>query len=98
MISYTHKENQEMLPTITLQAFEMGLIEADEKLCYERGGRGTATVIRLVKRDENQNRHPQMRPQWVPEFGYKDGPSVVGNALVRLSDVFYSLMRLNEKK
>lgn len=98
MINYTHKENQEMLRVITAQAHELGLLEGNHRLVYEKGGRGTATVIRLVHVEGNGNRTAQMRPQWVPEFGYKDGPSVVGNALVRLTDVFYSLFRLNEKK
>jgi hypothetical protein len=97
MINYTHKENQEMLRTITVQAHEVGLLVGNERLIYEKGGRGTATVIRVVRVEGNGNRHPQMRPQWVPEFGYKDGPSVVGNALVRLSDVFYSIMKLKEE-
>lgn len=98
MISYTHKENQNMLAPITLQAHELGLLSGTDKLVYEKGGRGTATVIRVIRLEANGHRVSQMRPQWVPEFGYKDGPSVVGNALVRLSDVFYSLMRRNEKK
>jgi hypothetical protein len=97
MITYSHKENQSMLPGISLQAYELGLIANNERLVYEKGGRGTATVIRLVRTEDNQNRTALMRPQWVPEFGYKDGPSVVGNALVRLSDVFYALMKLKEQ-
>lgn len=98
MIKYTHSENQNMMAPLSLQAFECGLITADEKLCYEKGGRGTATVIRLVRRDpETQNRHPQMRPQWVPEFGYKDGPSVVGNALVNVSNVLYAVQKQRDE-
>lgn len=97
MIKYTHKENQEMLKPIQLQAQMIGLLPWDQYLAYEKGGRGQATVIRAVKKEENGNRHPQMRPQWVPEFGYKDGPSIVGNALVRLSDVLYSVQKLNEE-
>lgn len=100
MLSYTHTENKDMLAPITLQARELGLLESNEKLIYEKGNTsyGHATVIRVVRTEDDQHRVSQMRPQWVPEFGYKDGPSVVGNALVRLSDVFYSLMRMNEKK
>jgi hypothetical protein len=99
MIRYTHSENQSMMAPLTLQAYMLGLIQPNEKLVYEKGGRGTATVIRLVRTDpETQNRHPQMRPQWVPEFGYKDGPSVVGNALVVVSNVLYSIEKLKEAK
>jgi hypothetical protein len=98
MINYTHKENQDMLMVITAQAHELGLLTGNRRLIYEKGGRGTATVIRVVLVTGNGHRTAEMRPQWVPEFGYKDGPSIVGNALVRLSDVFYALMRLNEKK
>lgn len=91
MIKYTHKENQSMMAALTLQAYMVGLIQPDEKLVYEKGGRGTATVIRLVRVEEDQKRTALMRPQWVPEFGYKDGPSVVGNALVIVSNVLYSI-------
>jgi len=98
MINYSHSENQNMMAPLTLQAHEVGLLSGTDRLVYEKGGRGTATVIRVVRLEDNGHRVSQMRPQWVPEFGYKDGPSVVGNALVRLSDVFYSLMRLKEQK
>lgn len=97
MIRYTHSENQNMLTPISLQALELGLLEANEKLVYEKGGRGTATVIRVVRKEDNGHRVGLSRPSWVPEFGYKDGPSVVGNALVRLSDVFYAIMRQREE-
>lgn len=98
MITYSHKENQSMLSPITLQAHLVGLLSGTDKLVYEKGGRGTATVIRVVRTEENGHRVSQMRPQWVPEFGYKDGPSIVGNALVRLSDVLYAIERMNNEK
>jgi hypothetical protein len=94
VIKYSHKENQSMMAPMTLQAYMLGLIQPNERLVYEKGGRGTATVIRLVRTDpETQHRHPQMRPQWVPEFGYNDGPSVVGNTLVAVSNTLYSMQQ-----
>jgi hypothetical protein len=96
VIKYTHKENANMMEPLTLQAYMLGLTGPDEKLTYEKGGRGTATIIRLVRRDSEGNLHNQMRPDWLPEFGYKDGPSVVGNALVNVSNVLYSIMRQRE--
>jgi hypothetical protein len=91
MIKYTHKENESMMAPLTLQAYMLGLVQPTEKLVYEKGGRGTATVIRLVNIREDGQRENRPRPQWVPEFGYKDGPSVVGNTLVAVSNTLYAV-------
>lgn len=93
MIKYTHKENESALRVITAQAVEARLLRRDERLNYEKGGRGTATVIRVQKLHGNTWMN-QLRPTWVPEFGYKDGPSVVGNALTILSNTLYSINAL----
>jgi hypothetical protein len=93
MIRYTHKENESMMAPISLQAHEAGLLSGTERLTYEKGGRGTATVLRVVEILPDGQRKSKPRPQWVPEFGYKDGPSVVGNALVIVSNVLYSVWK-----
>jgi hypothetical protein len=90
MIKYTHSENEKSLKGIESQAFAAGLLKSDERLSYEKGGSGTATVIRLQKRVDGDWRN-QIRPTWVPEFGYKDGPSFVGNVLDAVSNVLYGI-------
>lgn len=93
MVKYTHKENKQMIKIMDGQAHGIGLLEPNEYLVYEQGNtaRGIATVLRVVRKDENQNRHPQPRPVWLPEFGYRDGPSVIGAAIYAASNVIYHL-------
>lgn len=99
MIKYTHEENRSMMAPLTLQAHELGLLSGTERLIYEKGNTsyGHATVVRVVEVMPDQQRNAKMRPQWVPEFGYKDGPSVVGNALVNVSNVLYAIMKQREE-
>ncbi len=87
MIKYTHSENAELTQRLSAEAKEAGLLTPAERLTYEKGGRGTGTVIRRQKLDTDGNWRNEMRPSWVPEFGYKDGPSVVGNTLVAVTNV-----------
>lgn len=87
MINYTHSENAELTQRLSAEAKEAGLLAADERLSYEKGGRGSATVIRKQGLDADGNWRNQLRPTWVPEFGYKDGPSFVGNVLVAVTNV-----------
>lgn len=93
MIKYTHKENKDMLQKINAQAHGIGLLQPNENLVYEKGNTsyGHATRITVVRKDEDGTRHPQPRPIWVPEFGYKDGPSVVGAAIVAAGNVIYHI-------
>jgi hypothetical protein len=83
MIKYTISENRTLTQMLSATAKVAGLLGADERLQYETGNVrfGHATVIRKQKLDEDGNWRNEMRPTWVPEFGYKDGPSVVGNTL-----------------
>jgi hypothetical protein len=81
MIKYTHSENRSLTQMLSATARVAGLLEENEYLAYEQGGRGISTVIRRVRKEDSGNRTSLMRPGWVPEFGYKDGPSVVGNTL-----------------
>lgn len=83
MISYTHKENKYLLNILAMQASAIGLLKEDERLEYEQGNlsRGIATVIRLVRVNPEGPRTNLPRPQWIPEFGYRDGPSIIGTAL-----------------
>lgn len=98
MIKYTHKENQSMMAPLTLQAHELGLLDGDAKLVYGKGNGsyGISTEIYVEKTVDGQRKRLP-RPQWLPEIGYKDGPSVVGNALVNVSNVLYSMMQLRNK-
>lgn len=96
MIKYTHSENEKMLRVIEVQALEAGLLKSDERLRYEKGSSGTATVIRLQKLGDTWKN--QIRPTWVPEFGYKDGPSFVGNVLVAVSNMLYGINALEQTK
>jgi hypothetical protein len=103
MIKYTHKENESMMAPLTLQAHMLGLLDGDAKLVYSRGGRGYAPEVYVEKTvesglDGTKQRLRQPRPQWVPEFGYKDGPSVAGNALILVSNVLYSVEKLKDQR
>jgi len=83
MIKYTTSENKSLTQMLSATAKEAGLLEADERLHYETGNTSYAhaTVIRKQKLDADGNWRNERRPGWVPEFGYKDGPSAVGNIL-----------------
>ena len=91
MIKYTHKENEDMIQKINVQAHGIGLLQPNENLEYQKGNTsyGHATQITVMRKDEDGSRHPQKRPIWVPEFGYKDGPSVVGAAIVAAGNVIF---------
>lgn len=91
MIKYTHKENQQMLKVMEAQAHGIGLLQPGENLEYRKGNTsyGHATEIGVIKVHEDGQRENVTRPVWVPEFGYKDGPSTVGRVLYAVSNVIY---------
>jgi hypothetical protein len=91
MIKYTHKENEKMIQILNAQAHGIGLLEPSDNLVYEKGARGAATVIRVVRKHEDGQRENLRRPEWVPEFGYKYGPSMVGNMIVAAGGVIQHL-------
>lgn len=83
MIKYTKSEVRSLTQLLSATAKVAGLLGPDERLQYEPGNTsyGHTTVIRAQKLDEQGNWRNQLRPSWVPEFGYKDGPSIIGNTL-----------------
>lgn len=91
MIKFTHKENEKMIQILNGQAHGIGLLEPGENLEYRKGNTsyGHATEIGIVKVHEDGQRENVRRPVWVPEFGYKDGPSTVGRIIHAVSNVIY---------
>jgi hypothetical protein len=95
---FTHTENRQMVEILTLQAIELGLLEPDCRLVYGKGNTsyGHSTEIH-VERIVDGQRVRQPRPQWLPEFGYKDGPSFVGNTIYAVQNALYGMIGVKQE-
>lgn len=96
---FTHTENRQMVEILTIQAIELGLLDADSRLVYIKGNTsyGHSTEIHVEKFNEDGHRIRQPRPQWLPEFGYKDGPSFVGNVIYAVQNALYGMIGIKQE-
>ena len=95
---FTHTENRQMVEILTVQAIELGLLDADSRLVYQKGNttQGHSTEIHVEKINEDGHRTRQPRPQWLPEFGYKDGPAFVGNVIYAAQNALYGMIGVKQ--
>ncbi|UDL16706.1 hypothetical protein SEA_ATUIN_313 [Arthrobacter phage Atuin] len=97
---FTHTENKHMVEVLTLQAIELGMLAPDCRLVYGKGNTsyGHATEIYAERIEEDGQRRRMSRPQWVPEFGYKDGPSFVGNQIAAVQNALYGMIGVKQNE
>jgi len=96
MSRYTHEENRSSLQGITVQAYEAGLLKTNQRLSYEKGNGNYALPTRIRVEEFNQTTGKWeyiSSPVWVPEFSWKDGPTVVGNTLTAVSNVLWGIIQ-----